>query len=191
MTAGDPTRFVEPLSLAGARLRLGRHVALFAVAAICGPLIAMALSRFRRGTDVSAEAAVFEALDPLGVKLAGDVAKVSACWRDPRRGRTPSAFLAQIGGVQQHALTTVDDAGALDREQEPFDWIEVHLGIRETGDGIGEGVNRFGLRHEAVVLGRRARPGGDAAGAVDGMLEVDRLGGVCRGGLVHDPPWAG
>jgi hypothetical protein len=34
---------------------------------------------FERGEDVGGEAAVFEALDPLGVKFAGDVAKASAC----------------------------------------------------------------------------------------------------------------
>jgi hypothetical protein len=34
---------------------------------------------FERGEDVGDEDAVFEALDPLGVKLAGDVAKASAC----------------------------------------------------------------------------------------------------------------
>jgi hypothetical protein len=34
---------------------------------------------FERGEDVGGEAAVFEALDPLGVKLAVDVAKASAC----------------------------------------------------------------------------------------------------------------
>jgi hypothetical protein len=38
-----------------------------------------ALQVFERGEHVGREAAVFEALDPLGVKLAGDVAKVSAC----------------------------------------------------------------------------------------------------------------
>jgi hypothetical protein len=39
-----------------------------------------------RGEDVGREAVVFEALDPLGVKLAGDVAKVSACGVIPEGG---------------------------------------------------------------------------------------------------------
>jgi hypothetical protein len=38
-----------------------------------------ALQVYERSEDVGREAAVFEAFDPLGVKLAGDVAKVSAC----------------------------------------------------------------------------------------------------------------
>jgi hypothetical protein len=50
----------EPLGLVGARLLLGRHVVLFAVAAICGPLIAMALSRFPRSVAVSAEQVLLE-----------------------------------------------------------------------------------------------------------------------------------
>jgi hypothetical protein len=60
VAARDPARFANPLSLAGARLLLRGHVALFAVAAICGPLIAMALSRLRKGMDVSAGRVLLE-----------------------------------------------------------------------------------------------------------------------------------
>ncbi len=56
----DAATFIEPLSLAGARLLFGRHAAVCIAAVVAGPVLAALLRRARHRFDASAERVLLE-----------------------------------------------------------------------------------------------------------------------------------